>query len=591
MKIDINNGQFFYDLFYRFSFLLVLIIYLLEGYKRKFPWSTWLLVIVTVRIFFITGSKFGAITQDDFSYFIHHFQFPVQYNTNLIGALVFGFIGVGFAKLLLQIKYPVLDAFAIAVPFGMAVQRVGCLIVGCCYGTETHIPWGIRYGVHAPAYFHQLLSHQISSTDTLTHTIHPVPLYFIISCLIIGITVILLRHHFKRQGNLALFSLMLISACRFIIEFFRDPQSNGSFQGNYFMGLKIVQIFSLLTVCILFAMIIIRERQFDQKTFAILPNHPLLNSSYLLMLSVVLYVTRNWFSDMEFQVLLITLIPAAVSVVNHLLTTYFTNRIRISTIFLLLLSLIIMSQTNPQRNSTSYQTIRVGYSGGNYYNYHDIGTGSGCDRQSMSQTFNQNYKLGGAGYSIVKKDSLKMFEYGLNGYIGMKTETGLTSGVKQNNPIWGINPFMRVDYKWVGAGIGLNAGKLLTTPGDWVEEKAQLLPQTATMSNFIYPQLYARVGIERYLFLGYHLGDHFPAPFPIFYNYLELGSGFGFRNGLKLSYGTNLEGGMLLKGEIPIRNRFILEPVYQQRTDYYTGKYDNYQFSVGVRYLFGFHHQ
>jgi phosphatidylglycerol:prolipoprotein diacylglycerol transferase len=218
MKIDINNGQFFYDLFYRFSFLLVLIIYLLEGYKRKFPWSTWLLVIVTVRIFFITGSKFGAITQDDFSYFIHHFQFPVQYNTNLIGALVFGFIGVGFAKLLLQIKYPVLDAFAIAVPFGMAVQRVGCLIVGCCYGTETHIPWGIRYGVHAPAYFHQFLSHQISSTDTLTHTIHPVPLYFIISCLIIGITVILLRHHFKRQGNLALFSLMLISACRFIIR-------------------------------------------------------------------------------------------------------------------------------------------------------------------------------------------------------------------------------------------------------------------------------------------------------------------------------------------------------------------------------------
>lgn len=357
------------------------------------------------------------------------------------------------------------------------------------------------------------------------------------------------------------------------------------------MGLKIVQIFSLLTVCILFAMIIIRERQFDQKTYAILPNHPLLNSSYLLMLSVVLYVTRNWFSDMEFQVLLITLIPAAVSVVNHLLTTFFTNRIRISTIFLLLLSLIIMSQTNPQRNSTSYQTIRVGYSGGNYYNYHDIGTGSGCDRQSMSQTFNQNYKLGGAGYSIVKKDSLKMFEYGLNGYIGMKTETGLTSGVKQNNPIWGINPFMRVDYKWVGAGIGLNAGKLLTTPGDWVEEKVQVLPQTATMNTFIYPQLYARVGIERYLFLGYHLGDHFPAPFPIFYNYLELGSGFGFRNGLKLSYGTNLEGGMLLKGEIPIRNRFILEPVYQQRTDYYTGKYDNYQFSVGVRYLFGFHQQ
>jgi phosphatidylglycerol:prolipoprotein diacylglycerol transferase len=591
MKIEIDNGQFFYDLFYRISFLLVLIIYLLEGYKRKFPWSTWLLVIVTVRIFFITGSKFGAITPDDFSYFIHHFQFPAQYNTNLMGALVFGFIGVAFAKGLLHIKYPILDAFAIAAPFGMAVQRFGCLMVGCCYGTETHIPWGIQYGVHAPAYFHQFISHQISSTDALTHTIHPVPLYFILSCLFIGVTVIRFRQSFKRQGNLALFSLLLILAARFIIEFFRDPQSNGSFQGNYFMGLKIVQIFSLFAVCILLALIIIREKKYDQKTVAILPNHPLPDSSYLLMLSVLLYVTRNWFSEMEFQVLLITLIPAAFSVVSHLLTTYFSSRIRISTISLLLVSLLIMSQTNPQSKSSTYQTIRVGYSGGNYYNYHDIGTGSGCDRQSMSQTFNQDYKLGGAGYSVVKKDSLKLVEYGLNGYVGMKIETGLTSNIKQNNPIWGINPFVRVDYKWVGAGIGLNAGKLLTTPGDWLEEKASEMPQTATMNTFIYPQLYARVGIERIVFLTYHLGDHFPAPFPIFYNYMELGSGFGSKNGLKISYGSNLEGGMLLKGEIPIRDRFILEPVYQQRTDYYTGKSDNYQFSLGVRYLFGFHQQ
>ena len=53
MKIDIDNGQYFYDLFYQVSFLLVLFIYLIEGYKRKFPWSTWLLVIITVRIFFI----------------------------------------------------------------------------------------------------------------------------------------------------------------------------------------------------------------------------------------------------------------------------------------------------------------------------------------------------------------------------------------------------------------------------------------------------------------------------------------------------------------------------------------------------------
>jgi phosphatidylglycerol:prolipoprotein diacylglycerol transferase len=186
MKIDIGNGQFYYDLFYQISFLLVLFVYLAEGYRRKFPWSTWLLVIITVRIFFVIGSKFGAITPQDFSYFAEHLQFPAQHYKNLMGAIFFGFMGVGFAKVLLQIKYPILDAFAIAAPLGMAVQRIGCLMVGCCCGTETTLPWNIQYGQYTPAYLHQMVSQHITSTDALTHGIHPIPLYFIVSCLAIA---------------------------------------------------------------------------------------------------------------------------------------------------------------------------------------------------------------------------------------------------------------------------------------------------------------------------------------------------------------------------------------------------------------------
>jgi hypothetical protein len=113
MKIDISNGQFYYDLFYQLSFFLVIIILLIEGYKRKLPWSTWLLLIVTVRLFAIIGSKLGAITAEDFRFFAEHLQFPAQYNKNVIGALVAGFIGIGVSKVLLKVRYPVLDAFAI----------------------------------------------------------------------------------------------------------------------------------------------------------------------------------------------------------------------------------------------------------------------------------------------------------------------------------------------------------------------------------------------------------------------------------------------------------------------------------------------
>ena len=589
MKIDSSNGQFYYDLFYQISFLLVFIIYLFEGYKRKFPWSTWLLVIVTVRIFFIIGSKFGAITQDDFSYFTQHIQFPAQHYTNLTGALVVGLIGIAFAKLMLQIKYPILDAFAIAAPFGMAVQRIGCLMVGCCYGTETHLPWGIQYGVNTPAFMNQFNSHQVNFNDQLSHFIHPVPLYFIISCLLTGVVVLLLRHHFKRQGNLSLFSLLLLLASRFIIEFFRDPHSNGSLQGSTLVGMKTVQIFCLLAVFILTSIIIIREKQFKIKEYSAQIKNPLLNASYLFMLTVVIYTTRKWFNDIEFYVLIIALIPAALSVINDLIANYFTSLIRISTLFLLVFSLLIMSQSNPKPKSTGWQSIRVGYSGGEYSNRHDVGMGTGCDRHSLSQDFKQKYQLGGIGYSVVKKDSSKVFEYGLNGYFGSHTETGLTSGVTQSNQIWGFNPYFNYDRKWLGAGLGFHVGDLRLTPDYWVEQGSVILPKTGTLNTIIYPQIYARLGIERILYLSYHLGNNFPSPFPIFYNYMEIGSGFGFRNGFKVSLGANIDAKTFIKAKIPVSNLFIIEPVYQWGVDntIYGNKYN--QFSIGFSYLFAYH--
>jgi len=585
MKIDIANGQYFYDLFYQISFLLVLIIYLIEGHKRKFPWSTWLLVIVTVRIFFIIGSKFGAITSEDFRYFAENLRFPALYNTNLIGALIFGFIGVGIAKILLRIRYPILDAFAIAAPFGMAVQRIGCLMVGCCYGTETHLPWGIKYGVDSPAFVHQFFTHQIGMQDVLSQSIHPVPLYFIISCLLTGIVLILLRHYWKRPGNLTLFGLMLLLVSRFLIEFFRDPESNGSFQGNYFLGLKLVQLFSLVAVITLLVVIRIREKQQTTKTFIVQANHPLHNAYYLLMLSVLLFTTKNWFSEIELNVLFFALVPACLLVSVSLIKNYYSLRVKISTISLMLLSLVLMSQKIPKGDTISTKNIRFGFSNGDYTNNHNIGHGEGCSRVSNSQSFKQKFSLGGLGYSIVKKDSLKVLEYGVNGYFGTRSETGLITGAKNNDPVLGINPFVKISNNWFGGGIGLHLGNLKLTPYYWREENnIASMPQTGTQNTFIYPLVYARIGPEKILSLSYHLGDHFPAPFPAFYEYLELGSGFGSNN-FRLNLGLNFMGAFILKAKVPIGDRFILEPLYQWNNGLIPDFNEDYQFSVGLHYL------
>lgn len=586
MKIDISNGQFYYDLFYQMTFFIMLIIYLIEGYKRKFTWSTWLLLIVTTNMFLIIGSKFGAITHDDFNYFIENLQFPAVYNTNLIGALVFGFIGIGFAKVLLRIKYPILDAFALAIPFGLAVQSIGCLMVGCCYGTETNLPWGIQYGIHSPAFMGQFLTHHIGLQNALSLSIHPVQLYLVIINILIGLTLIRFRHYWKRAGNLTLFSLLLLFASRFIIEFFKDTPVNGSFQGNDILGLKVIQLISLVSILALVVIIRIREKNYVPKSYLIEPNHPLLNSSYLLFLSIVLYVTRSWFSTVEFGVLLIVLIPTIFLVLVNLVTSFYTAKVRLTTIVFILLSFVLMSQKQADKDSSSYKTFSLGYSSGDFRNTHSIGYGTGCDRQSMYQDFEQKYYLAGVGYSSVKKNGFNVFEYGMNGFFGTHQETGLTTGEWNNNQIFGINPFIKMGNKWFGGGVGFHLGNLMLTPYNWYEEGSPEMPQTATRNTNIYPQLYARIGPEKYAYISYHLGDQFPAPFPIFNHYVTLGSGLGFNNGFKVDLGVNFEGAFLLKAQIPFKDKFIIEPLYQ----WHIGQFPDYsgeeQFAVGLHYMY-----
>jgi len=40
---------------------------------------------------------------------------------------------------------PLLDSWALALPIGEAICRLGCLVYGCCWGRPTKVPWAVRY--------------------------------------------------------------------------------------------------------------------------------------------------------------------------------------------------------------------------------------------------------------------------------------------------------------------------------------------------------------------------------------------------------------------------------------------------------------
>ncbi len=61
----------------------------------------------------------------------------------LLGGLLFGWLGVEIAKRGMGIRRSTGDLFALALPAGEAVGRIGCHLNGCCYGTECALPWSI----------------------------------------------------------------------------------------------------------------------------------------------------------------------------------------------------------------------------------------------------------------------------------------------------------------------------------------------------------------------------------------------------------------------------------------------------------------
>lgn len=61
----------------------------------------------------------------------------------VLGGLTGGYLGVELSKRVVGITHSTGDAYAVALPVGHAVGRLGCLWNGCCFGAESSLPWAV----------------------------------------------------------------------------------------------------------------------------------------------------------------------------------------------------------------------------------------------------------------------------------------------------------------------------------------------------------------------------------------------------------------------------------------------------------------
>jgi phosphatidylglycerol:prolipoprotein diacylglycerol transferase len=124
---------------------------------------------------------------------------PASGGRTIIGGVIVGWIAVEIAKWRLGIRRSTGDMFALALPAGEVVGRIGCHFSGCCYGIEANLPWS--------TFQHEAFR-------------HPTQLYLAVSAAVTFFVLKRLRDQFP-EGSLFALYLLCFATYRFIIEFFR----------------------------------------------------------------------------------------------------------------------------------------------------------------------------------------------------------------------------------------------------------------------------------------------------------------------------------------------------------------------------------
>jgi phosphatidylglycerol:prolipoprotein diacylglycerol transferase len=177
-----------------------------------------------------------------------------------------GFIGASVAAwyLLKLDRFPfwkAADMAGMAVPFGLAFGRMGCLLAGCCFGKPTDAAWALTFPPNSPASEAQFKHHLLDSPTDPSLPVHPTQALESFGCLLIAAVLILYLHGRKRyDGHVFVAFVAAYASLRFLLEFWRDDDRGG------ILGLSTSQLLGLLAVA--FAIWIHRNRMAKRAALA-----------------------------------------------------------------------------------------------------------------------------------------------------------------------------------------------------------------------------------------------------------------------------------------------------------------------------------
>jgi phosphatidylglycerol:prolipoprotein diacylglycerol transferase len=545
-----------------------------------------IMVFVSVLAFsIIFGAKVCTISSADWLKLFKEGALPGTDRMTIMGALVFGLAGFLLAKKILGIRQSILDEMAPFVLLSMCIQRLGCLLAGCCFGIPTESNFGLKYGFGTIAHAEHFFSGAIKDCHSLTVNIHPVPLYLMAWCLIsIGI-LNLPFVKFKRSGNRLLFAILLFIFGRFFIEFYRDGGTNLE-MGKIVYGLKYMQYLLLVMNVLLAIIIIVRERRATapEKNLPYAVHEMKINLLFITHIALT-YMLFDWFIPLERSLLFfITATGTIVLLIEYCKkyagSYYFTLKCCAMLILLFVVFPVTaqISLNNSGNEKVKYSEVSISGTYSTFEHFHTPAVAhqytsqGGCSgsKSGVYYTYPNNVEHANVGLFIHYG---KTFNYG--GFKRLYYRVGIGGGYEDTNsndkhdthgtekmPLYlGVTGSVGGDSKLVGMEAGIYMGEIRHTDNLTGDKPFSL---TAGKPEFgALPKLSFRFGYLPVLALEAH-GGLLPgyingARYPIA---LSLKTGFGFDNGMFLRTGGGVASGknfFHLGLCIPVNNSYAFE--------------------------------
>lgn len=254
--IEHESGQWLSNPIYLMASTAMFIIYIVEGYRKSIPLSQLMSGAAAFFLFFALGSRLPAFSFNDWYQLFTHGQWPRTDHKTILGGLAGLLAIIPLYACLNRNQHQLFNILALALPVGMGIQRISCLLSGCCAGLPTHMIWGIRYTKHSEVWNSQVASGQIASTDLCSLPVHPTQIYDLLAWAIIFFLAANFARRFHSPYARLILTILLYGCFRFFIEFLRDPVHD--FIPVSFGGIKFIQWIIIagifLTVVALYAL-------------------------------------------------------------------------------------------------------------------------------------------------------------------------------------------------------------------------------------------------------------------------------------------------------------------------------------------------